>query len=260
MKSNSEANYLRIGTFVILGITLLIVVILVLGSGVLFRKELYVETYFDDSVQGLSEGSPVKYRGLNIGHVKTINFVNRIYKNKNKGFSNEQYIYVVMAITHDFLTNGKSLSQNIAFDVKKGLRVKLALQGLTGNAYLEIDFMNPRTNPSLPVYWRPKYLYIPSATSTLTKFSENVEYILDELKQVKITALFNDMHKLVNNTDQTVSRINGVVTQSQQEMNDAVSNLQTTSENLRVLSARAKDYPSSVLFGAPPPRLDPNQL
>ena len=40
-------------------------------------------------------------------------------------------------------------------EVEKGLRVKLAPQGITGTSYLEIDYVDPANNPPLPVDWVP---------------------------------------------------------------------------------------------------------
>ena len=77
-----ETNYLKIGSFVIVGLVLLIMAIIIFGSVKIFQKIIYIETYFNESVQGLSVGSPVKYRGMEIGYVKAIDFANSIYGDK----------------------------------------------------------------------------------------------------------------------------------------------------------------------------------
>ena len=186
--SGKEINYLKIGSFVLVGLFIFILAIIFLGSGKLFQKTIYVETYFNESVQGLLEGSPVKYRGLQIGYVKQISFVSQIYKNtieKHHGLYS-RYIYVKMAITADALTTApeQALKIALASDINTGLRIKLALQGLTGNAYLELDYVNPRAHPPIEIYWKPRYYYIPSTTSTLTSLADNISSILDELKEV----------------------------------------------------------------------------
>ena len=45
MSNNSNPNYFRLGVFVIAAIAVLISVILIFGSGQLFKKSFYVETY-----------------------------------------------------------------------------------------------------------------------------------------------------------------------------------------------------------------------
>ena len=74
-----QTNYFSIGLFILVGIALIISAILLLNNQKLFSKTTYIETYFNESVQGLSTGSPVKYRGLDIGYVKNIAFVNEVY-------------------------------------------------------------------------------------------------------------------------------------------------------------------------------------
>lgn len=53
--------------------------IIILGAGNL-SKNLILETYFDESIQGLDVGSIVKFRGVKIGTVKEITFVQDKYK------------------------------------------------------------------------------------------------------------------------------------------------------------------------------------
>ncbi|MBN1684343.1 MAG: MCE family protein [Gammaproteobacteria bacterium] len=257
-----ESRYFRIGSFVIIGLVLLVTGILILGSGKLFQKTAYIETYFNESVQGLSLGSPVKYRGLDIGHVKDITFVNEIYETKHFDKAYSRYIYVGMEITSSFLIKSTEEGKNQLLNkyIKDGLRIKLAQQGLTGNAYLELNFENPKKSPPLPIDWAPEHFYIPSATSTLTRFSDNVQYILDELKQVPFKKLFSSVDKLTQSSRQAVRKSNLLLNRLSQQLADTVNNLNNMSGNLRELSEQAKHFPSQILFGAPPPKLDPNTL
>ncbi len=253
-----EPNYFRIGSFVVTGITILIIALIVFGSGKLFKKTVYVETYFNESVQGLTIGSAVKYRGMEIGHVKAISFVSQIYENGNSlGKSNisSRYIYVKMAITSDILTNSsaKNLQFSLTQEIKDGLRIKLALQGLTGNAYLELDYLNPRTNPPLTISWKPKDYYIPSSPSVLSEFGENLSTILDSLKQVNFNEFFTNIQNLATSTNQVMRKADAILEKNKQQVTDAASNLRNFSE-------QAKTYPSSIFFGSAPPRLNPRNL
>ena len=53
-------------------------------------------------------------------------------------------------------------------EVERGLRVRLAPQGITGTNYLELDYVDPLPTPVLPIDWVPDNIYIPSAPSTVT--------------------------------------------------------------------------------------------
>jgi phospholipid/cholesterol/gamma-HCH transport system substrate-binding protein/paraquat-inducible protein B len=252
-----ETSYFKIGFFVLCALVIFVTALILLGSGTLFHKTLLAETYFNESVQGLTTGSPVKYRGLQIGYVKQINFVNEKYSvpGKINNDTYNHYIYVLAVITSPFLTgsNAINLHQIIDQDVKEGLRFKLALQGVTGNAYLELNFVDPEVNPLLPIAWTPEHFYIPSTTSTLARASDNVSNILDELKAVDLTQLFNDVNDLTNTTNQVMHKIDSLLMRTNQQVTDIANNLHSVSE-------QAKQYPSSILMGSPPPKLDPRNL
>lgn len=250
MAQDKETNYLRIGSFVVTGIILLIVAILVLGSGMLFKKLIYVETYFNESVQGLTEGSPVKYLGMEIGKVVEINAVDNVYKvQKGMQFKiHRHYIYVKMAISSKFFgrLSRSDIEKRIDNEIASGLRVKLAPQGLTGNVYIELDYLDPKTHPELPIYWQPENIYIPSTTSTLAFFSDNAQYLLNELKKIDFKQLFDNM-------EQMVYRTNRLLGQTSQQTIDIFNNVKSLTE-------QAKDFPSHIFFSKPPPKLDPRNL
>lgn len=69
MSNNSNPNYFRLGVFVLAAIAVLISVILIFGSGQLFKRSFYVETYIKQSVTGLDVGAVVRFRGVKIGQV-----------------------------------------------------------------------------------------------------------------------------------------------------------------------------------------------
>ncbi len=76
---SARANYFKIGLFVISAATIGVISIIVFGVGTLFREKFLMETYIKESVQGLDIGSPIKFRGVQVGNVKEINIVGRVY-------------------------------------------------------------------------------------------------------------------------------------------------------------------------------------
>lgn len=256
MNNSSSSNYYKIGIFVIIGVILIVFAIILLGSGKLFQKTAYIETYFNESVQGLSVGSPVKYKGMTVGEVSQIALVSAIYPYQgNSEDPARRYIYVEMEITANYLTNKPTAEINAELDkrIKKGLRVKLALQGLTGNTYLELNFENPQINPPLPITWTPAHVYIPSSASTLTRYTDNIGYLLDELKKVDLEKTINDFNVLINNTNNTAIRLNNLVAKTS-------DNIENISANLRAITEDTKSYPARLFFGNPPQKLDLNTL
>src|SRR6516164_8552580 len=75
-----KANYFKLGLFVIGAIIAGVIVLVVIGSGRWFQPKLTIETYFNESVQGLDIGSKLKYRGVAIGEVTKIGFTYNKYQ------------------------------------------------------------------------------------------------------------------------------------------------------------------------------------
>src|SRR5215831_17305796 len=69
-----KANYFKLGLFVIGAIVAGVIVLVIIGSGRWFQPKVTVESYFNESVQGLDIGSKLKYRGVAIGQVTRIGF------------------------------------------------------------------------------------------------------------------------------------------------------------------------------------------
>ncbi len=184
-------SYFKIGIFVMAAVVLGIVGVVMLGAGAIFQKKNIVETYIDESVQGLDVGSPVKFRGVPIGRVEDISLTGVVYHTRL------QYVLVRMSISSNMLqfpiNDPSSPALQRALD--RGFRIRMAAQGLTGVAYLEADYLNPERNPPLPIDWRPRYPYIPSAQSRITQLSDAVERILRNIEGINIPQITTSIEK-----------------------------------------------------------------
>jgi len=166
-------DYFKLGLFVIGGALLLLVVLFALGAGRFFKKTYTIETYINESVNGLEQGSAVKYRGVRVGSVSEIGFVAMKYGDKAEG---HRYVYVQCTLDKDLFGSlgHKSAADQAQDEVARGLRARPISQGLTGQLYLGLDYVDPERNPPLPVNWEPSNIYIPSAPSTLSRVEEAV--------------------------------------------------------------------------------------
>lgn len=261
---NVEANYLKIGLFVLTGIALIILAILAFGSSKLLRPTIYIETYFDESVQGISEGSPVKYRGLQIGYVKDIAFTSEVYhkhENQIHGLQ-DRSIYVKIAITSTLFTHlkDKELKHFLADEVASGLRVKLEAQGLTGITYLEFNYVDPKTNPPPKLNWEPENFFVPPASSLLSILSNSVQHLFLKLNDVDFKSLAKSIANASNSIAQFSQKSENFIDQHNKPLETTLWNLKNITDNFRVLTEQLNFHPSEVIFGKEPPPFDPSKL
>lgn len=69
---SKPVNKTVIGIFVVVALALVVLAVLVLGSGKFFKHNTKIVMYFKGSVKGLSVGSPVSFRGVKVGSVTEI--------------------------------------------------------------------------------------------------------------------------------------------------------------------------------------------
>ena len=231
------------------------------GSLHLFERRVYIETYFNESVQGLAEGSPVKYRGIDIGRVKTINFVSNIYHLSKADSKYSRYIYVLLSIKPGFMNDmsESKAAKRLPEAIKEGLRVKLALLDLTGNSYVELNFMKASQNPVLPIDWKPAHFYIPSTTSVLVKFTDSIQSVLQGLQEVNFPKFFNNIQTLAKSTNDAMQTVDAILSRSQGGIIRAVRNTASITHNLNQLAGSIKSNPSQLIFGKPQV-IDPAKL
>ncbi len=202
---SSEAKYFRLGLFLLLGAALLVTAVVLLGGGWLFRPHSIVETYFDQSVQGLDVGSPVKYRGVAVGQVTEIGFTSLLYERNVPPTDRRSYVYIQMKIFSDAFAGGEVPDEEtLQTMTDRGLRFRLSMVGVTGVAFLELDFIDPEENPPLPFGWKPDHYYIPSAPSNLTRIVESVQGFLAKLDEVNYERLVDGFAILVEDLDTLV--------------------------------------------------------
>ena len=173
---STHVNHWKVGAFVVVGFVLTLVTILVLGAESLKKESVSYVTYFDESVQGVEIGSPVKFRGVTVGTVSAIGIAPD--KREVKVTSD-----LALSDLDDLgLSVGKGKSR--AINVPPDLRIQLASQGITGVKFLQIDFFNVKDNP-LPVLPFPvPSNYIPAAVSTMKNLEDAIVHAVDRLPDV----------------------------------------------------------------------------
>ncbi len=194
---SQKANYFKLGLFIIIASALGAIFLIAFGAGEFFKKELLAETCFNESVQGLSIGSQVKYKGIQIGTVKSITSAAQTYETKS------DYVLVVMSLEKGIYLGqtGDSTKTRVLNAINDGLTVRLAFKGLTGAAFLETDYSKKAARNTLDISWSPKNIYIPSHKSNMKQIGDSVNQILDNLAGLNIKGMALDMEILLKNLD-----------------------------------------------------------
>jgi ABC-type transporter Mla subunit MlaD len=196
-----KANYYKLGLFVIGAVLALGMLLVVIGSGRWFQPKITIETYFDESVQGLDIGSKVKYRGVVIGEVTHIGFTHVRYQLERPVSERLRFVLVEAQLQPKLLggraKGGEITSpENAKLEVDRGLRARLAPQGITGTNYLELDYVDPPP-PLLQFDWTPNNVYIPSTKSTVLQFVNAASELIERLHKLDVEGTVENLNRMM---------------------------------------------------------------
>jgi paraquat-inducible protein B len=210
---STKPHYFRIGIFVILAAALILAAVVVFGAGLLARNKLYFETYFDESITGLTVGSPIEFRGVRIGLVEKVGFVGSEYKIERAGMvlsRYEPYVRVVFSIPQENLPEFAKGQIDAALQqmVGQGLRARITSNILTGQAYLELNYLDPNRFDVMKIAWTPKYPYVPSAPGELTTLKDSLDQILQRLHEIDFEGLVDTFQQVLTSVNQGIADAN----------------------------------------------------
>lgn len=200
---SKHANPTLIGIFVAGAIGLIVAGILIISGGkLLLADHTNFVLYFKGSVKGLNVGSPVSFRGVNIGTVTEIQLV----VNEEDA---EIHIPVIIEIDNTKFTSGitgKSImvsDDGIDRQIKSGLRAQLQLQSLlTGQLFIQIDYF-----PDSPLVLvneemhRWSYREIPTIPTPIEIIGELLKDFPMEQAKEHFLASLAGIDKLVNSEE-----------------------------------------------------------
>jgi phospholipid/cholesterol/gamma-HCH transport system substrate-binding protein len=172
-----KTNHWKLGLFVVTGLAIGLLAIFWLGLRRLNRDSVPAVTYFDESVQGLDVGSPVKFRGVTLGTVSTITVA-----------PDHRHVEVWMKIYTDALRRMGFAAER---PMDPSLRPQLASAGITGVKFVQFDTFPPDRYPVPELeFTPPERYYVPAVPSTL----KSLEEVANELaaKLPKLADQLND--------------------------------------------------------------------
>ncbi|MDP2154887.1 MAG: MlaD family protein [Sulfuricella sp.] len=291
----SKVNFTIVGLFTLTLVAALIAILLWLGTGGRYYKiyDTYY-AYMNESVSGLNLNAPVKYRGVQVGNVRSITL----------DPANPERVRLLLRIER-------------GTPVKEDSVAVLRTQGLTGIAYVELtggslqspllkakrdeEFPEIHTGPSLMARMDTA---LTSLIANVSRVSDNVNAVLDEdnrrafkhslaqidtvtrvlaARSAAIEAGVNNaaktlehsarasaelgrlieragrsaeaVERLANETSRTAAAVPGTL----QGIQLLVDDLRELSASLRRVSDQLERNPNTLLFGKPQPEPGPGE-
>lgn len=228
-----QANTFKIGVFVIAAVVLATAGLIFFGAGFLREESVLAETYLDESVQGLDRGSPVKMRGVQIGRVERIDFVRNEYPEaKDEEGKPIRFVLIRMALQPaSVLPDGDGdLERTLEREVENGLRVRLSAQGITGLAYLELDYVGAGAASPVDVTWTPNVVYLPSAPSIMSQVTTTAHEVFGSIKGSDIERTITNLNTFLLSLTGTLEALN--VASLQEESVGLVRDVRATNAQL----------------------------
>jgi paraquat-inducible protein B len=208
---SKKVNPTKIGFFFVFGLTLGVTGLLIFGSRSVFHPQQKCILYFNASLKGLSQGAPVKVRGVTVGSVVEI-----LIRHNQAG--DDFSMPVIIAIDKK-LAQTKSDEQfrfgdqsNLDRLVRQGFRGRLDSESLvTGVLYVGLEL---EPNATAPVFHqlKPEYDEIPTVPS-------QIQQLLANLSQVDVHGLAENLNRLVGRLDSNLGQLNVA------EINASLTNL-----------------------------------
>lgn len=188
-----EANKFKLGIFVSVGIVLIIAAFFIHGLADKFKDRFEFYTIFDESVQGLSRGSQVKYKGVTLGNVTDI----YLWEGK--------YVRVDMDLIQGAGNKGnKSSLDNLEGEAKlrtlyefikeekaNGFSCQLAMSGITGLKFIEFDHI--KDSKHLFDMGLKDAAYIPSRKSLLAGTMLSLDEALRKIASIDFKGISTEI-------------------------------------------------------------------
>ncbi len=260
---SKKANPAVIGIFVLGALVLAVAGVIFIGSiQLLSRKETFI-LYFDESVNGLEVGAPVKFKGVPIGQVTDI----RIRWNQDE---DSDHVPVFIEIDVSRLISRLGVDVDLTDEevylaqVNAGLRANLVLESLiTGLLYIEIDY---KSKPERPIFVQDKVTYkeIPTTPSVMAEIGQSATEIIAKIGLIDIEAISNKLIVLLDSlkeaiddariaevSDGIIEAVDSISTMAKSEkIGETVDNLNEALVEFRRLAGKVESKIDPILESA----------
>jgi phospholipid/cholesterol/gamma-HCH transport system substrate-binding protein/paraquat-inducible protein B len=230
--SSSRPHYFVIGLFVIISTILGVGGIILVSSDALRSPDRFVETYVDESVQGIDVGTPFKFRGVKVGNVSKIALVSTEYDTQ------KMYVMIRVALEEDKVSpDEKEFAREIRKHIRNGLRLKLVPQGITGLSFLEADFFPDSAAEPLEIDWEPKTIYIPSTPATMTMVTRSLARLAAQVDELDLLEINNNIVAATSNLNLTIQHIEEITGEAQRSSAQVIADVTLAASDMPAITS-----------------------
>jgi len=183
-----------IGAFVVASFAILIVALIVVGSGRMFRKPSRFICMFQGNLNGLKIGAPVKVRGVQIGTVSEIRLRLAPSEGRLRPDLKGLRLPVIIELDKSQLVakggTGEALGEpGFKSFLEQGARAQLNTESLlTGLLYIDLD-LHPGAPMNLALEPGGPYREIPTIQTDFAQLQEQLTKALDKFEKIDFQAL-----------------------------------------------------------------------
>jgi len=233
---SNKGNKYKVGLLAIVSLVLLVVILVSLGILSTFKPKYRFMTIISTSVQGLERGAKVKFKGVTIGKVESIQISRDggnilIYMEMNPEAIADKVFKLEKAAPT--LNRQKQFEKFLEDRIKNGARCQLRYGGITGNLYIEIGVYDPKKYPvveySLPENHPP---YLPAIPPVLIgNIMKTLQDALEHIAAIDINKIVKDIEITMDNVNKTLNDINKGIKDAQiSKLSDSMNGFLNTSE------------------------------
>ena len=201
-----KANATLIGIFVFGAGLLSIAALVFFGSYKIFSESETFVLYFDESVNGLDVGAPVKWKGVPIGRVSEI-----LIRWNQDELSDHVPVMIEIDVTNLVKQLGVSIDLRedavYSSQINLGLRAQLQMDSLiTGMLFIELDYVDDLSSPAF-VQQDVILKEIPTIPSPLAEIGESATDIIARISTIDIKSINDELVSLLQRLNESIKDI-----------------------------------------------------
>jgi paraquat-inducible protein B len=195
-----KVNPFAIGLFVIGALGIFTATLILLFGGNFFKNKASFVLYFNGSVNGLDVGSAVKFKGVRIGNVKSVEVT---YDAESDVILTPVIIEINAVIFSPSATLVSKAERKEFYDhqIRNGLAAKLGMESfVTGKLFIELDYHRPnkqrfhRRNGT-------NFIAIPTITSEIDKFISGADNLIKKFDQIDFKHISERLMSVLSSLD-----------------------------------------------------------